>query len=460
MAEKYDFKITIYYESYRPWSPLVSPTSIVNELSYVVREYSTSPSFLKINGKPVIFIYAVEAHDRGPSFWLQVREGLESRAGPLYLIADLRNPSYLNVFDGFHTYIELNSSVMRELYLFYNSRMRFGLAGLSFDEAVANIQSGGKVVVQRKALFYTVTPGFDDRNIRRPGIYVDRDDGLFYQKMWSNALELGAKHILITSWNELHEGTEIEPTREYGFKYIEITRDYTSRLKQVGIEDQPLPNLSLSISYGLGEELHLELFNMGDGPAIAVGVEAIPIEGMAYFISPYRQPDELGKAIAIVPLVRSSEAYQLIVKIRGTSESKHNMVRMSIWYYSLNGSLYSTEILIAIYRVTPTITETVTKTITITKTKEMTTTAIQTKTVERAITTTIKEPLTITQERTTTATLLVTKKSTIVETLTQYTTTTTTEQVTKIDWFTTLSIAIITLVIGLTLGIILLYKRL
>jgi hypothetical protein len=113
VAEKYDFKVTIYYESYRPWSPLVSPSDIASELSYAVREYSGSRAFLKINGRPVIFIYAIEAHNREPSFWLQVRRSLESEVGPVYLFADVRNPFYVHVFDGFHTYIEFNSSTMK-----------------------------------------------------------------------------------------------------------------------------------------------------------------------------------------------------------------------------------------------------------------------------------------------------------------------------------------------------------
>jgi hypothetical protein len=343
VAEKYNFKITIYYESYRTWNPLVSPTDIIDELSYVVGEYSGSRAFLKIDGKPVIFIYSVEAHNRGPSFWLQVRKSLENKVGPVYLIADLRNPSYLNVFDGFHTYIELNSSTMRELYSFYSTRIKIGLAGLNFSEAIAKIQAGDKVVVQRKALLYTVTPGFDNRKISEPGIYVDRDGGLLYQKMWSDALELGAKHVLITSWNELHEGTEIEPTREYGFKYLEMTRNYASELKQISIEEVRPPNLSLiTFSDESRSELHLGFFNKG-GPAIAVRVEMIlPPEVTAHITGTYRQPSEPSVEVAVIPLIRSGEEYWLTVKIGNVSGGELNVARLNIQYYSLNGSPYNT----------------------------------------------------------------------------------------------------------------------
>ncbi|MEM2541721.1 MAG: hypothetical protein QXX13_10735, partial [Candidatus Methanomethylicia archaeon] len=89
-------------------SPLLDPTQIVNELSYVVRNYASSPAFLKVNGRPVIFIYAVEAYGRDLDFWFKVRRSLEEHVGPVYLVGDLRDPRYIHVFDAFHTYIELN----------------------------------------------------------------------------------------------------------------------------------------------------------------------------------------------------------------------------------------------------------------------------------------------------------------------------------------------------------------
>jgi hypothetical protein len=78
IAEKHSFKITIYYEYYRPWNP-PDMNQIVDELSYITAKYSKSPAFIKVDGKPVIFIYAVESHGRRPEFWLQLRRSLEER---------------------------------------------------------------------------------------------------------------------------------------------------------------------------------------------------------------------------------------------------------------------------------------------------------------------------------------------------------------------------------------------
>ncbi|MCD6096687.1 MAG: hypothetical protein J7J99_09045, partial [Thermoprotei archaeon] len=48
-----------------------------NELVYVINKYSSSKAFLRINGKPVIFIYAIGAYGRTIDFWGDTREYVE-----------------------------------------------------------------------------------------------------------------------------------------------------------------------------------------------------------------------------------------------------------------------------------------------------------------------------------------------------------------------------------------------
>lgn len=57
VAEEEGFKVTIYYESVRD----ISKEQVVEELSYVPSKYSSHGAFLKMNGRPVLFIYAVGA---------------------------------------------------------------------------------------------------------------------------------------------------------------------------------------------------------------------------------------------------------------------------------------------------------------------------------------------------------------------------------------------------------------
>jgi len=365
VAEKHDFKVTIYYESYRPWNPLTNIDQIVNELSYVITKYSNSPAFLKVNGKPVIFIYAIESHERGPEFWLKLRRSLEKEVGETYLIGDTRSPSYLHVFDGFHTYIELNREAMKNTYIFYNTSMRVGLAGQNFTESTVAIMSGNPINIQEKTLFYTVVPGYDDRKVRSPGNYLDRMNGETYRRFWEDALSSRARCILITSWNELHEGTEIEPTREYGFLFLNITRRYASVLKQESIIDVSVPQAD--IRFSLNEEtneLLIRIVNLGKGPLIAAKIQILYTPGIeAHVVDAYRQPSKKESTVVIIPIINGQEEYTLSLKFKDLPRDK---ITMKINYYSTIGTSYATEA--SIVPIWKTTTKTLTTTLTVTTT--------------------------------------------------------------------------------------------
>ncbi|HID22466.1 MAG TPA: hypothetical protein EYP14_08700, partial [Planctomycetaceae bacterium] len=72
----------------------------------------------------------------------------------------------------------------------------------------------------------TVIPGYDDTKIRRPGLKVPRRDGALYRMQWEEAIAAQPDWVLITSWNEWHEGSEIEPSVEHGDQYLKLTAEY------------------------------------------------------------------------------------------------------------------------------------------------------------------------------------------------------------------------------------------
>ena len=80
-------------------------------------------------------------------------------------------------------------------------------------------------------------PGYDHHAVpgRRP-LIVKRRDGAFYRENWQKLLALPAqrrpKTVMIETWNELHEGTDICATKEYGRKYIQLTAEWIRRYKQ------------------------------------------------------------------------------------------------------------------------------------------------------------------------------------------------------------------------------------
>jgi hypothetical protein len=73
----------------------------------------------------------------------------------------------------------------------------------------------------------SIEPGYDDSLLHRdPQLapVVKRRQGQHYRKRIKQAVATGADHILIYSWNEYFEGSTIEPTREYGTFYVDLTR--------------------------------------------------------------------------------------------------------------------------------------------------------------------------------------------------------------------------------------------
>lgn len=102
-----------------------------------------------------------------------------------------------------------------------------------------------------------VGPGYNDSAV--PGRTTpvrDREDGNFYRRNWEQVLGAGRNFVVVETWNELHEGTDICDSREYGRQYIEITAEYAAKFKQTtkffGFEPQRWagalqPTCSLSV---------------------------------------------------------------------------------------------------------------------------------------------------------------------------------------------------------------------
>lgn len=88
-----------------------------------------------------------------------------------------------------------------------------------------------------------IGPGYDDTPVpgRRTPIR-DREDGAFYRLSWHAALRARPALVLIETWNEMHEGTEICETRETGTRYLDLTREYVRRLR-AGEPPPPDPEL-------------------------------------------------------------------------------------------------------------------------------------------------------------------------------------------------------------------------
>ncbi len=90
---------------------------------------------------------------------------------------------------------------------------RSGFTASTLDGATAAVISPG----------YTPPPG-------RPGEIRPRMEGKSYRSDWQRALAIKPELVILDSWNDYENGTEIAPSRQYGVIYVDITRLYQSRL--------------------------------------------------------------------------------------------------------------------------------------------------------------------------------------------------------------------------------------
>jgi hypothetical protein len=89
-------------------------------------------------------------------------------------------------------------------------------------------------------------PGFNDTGVwgwgQAPRI-TDRRGTKLYEEHWDEVLRYRPDAVQITTWNDLEEGTTIEPTEEYGFSFIDLTEQYVERYTGRGanLEDNQWP---------------------------------------------------------------------------------------------------------------------------------------------------------------------------------------------------------------------------
>ena len=250
VAEEEEFKVTIYYESVRD----ISKEQVVEELSYVLSKYSSHAAFLKIDCRPVLFIYAVGAKGRDVKFWFDIVRQVENRTGIKVLyIGDTYDIGFLVAFDGLHKYNPIGIVDRRIEYLIMSENVKsYSLPGAEKEE---KIWCAG------------VAPGYDDRKIRHPGQYVPREDGKYYERTWRAALGSNPGIVTICSWNEWHEGTEVEPSREYGFKYLKLTRHFAQNFKGSVLPEPGVPEIALTVEDSPDGAL-VRVVNKGSGPAV------------------------------------------------------------------------------------------------------------------------------------------------------------------------------------------------
>ncbi len=213
---RHGLELTIYYE--RVPQPQ-APESAARDIVALLKRHGQDPAWLKVNGRPVVFIYGRAIDQIGLAGWAEAIEQINrGYPGGAVLIGDRLSRSAAAVFAGIHTYNTAGHLAGLTI------DQADGWLAKAFPQAVALARSHGRIST------VTVIPGYDDREIRKPGLAADRAGGKLYEAQWKQVPD-DCDWVLITSFNEWHEGSEIEPSAELGQKYLDITAPFAKTFK-------------------------------------------------------------------------------------------------------------------------------------------------------------------------------------------------------------------------------------
>jgi hypothetical protein len=217
IAEKKDFKIMIYFESLAgPNGSPLDANTIYSWLAYAINKFHDEPSYMKIDGKPVIVLWASETIPLAT--WGEIISKLNSEnlnAVYLGMGYDLNN---LTVFDGIHDYGIFSYKDLAQKELVTARAVR--------NYSIFNETDKPKFWVA------TVQPGYDDTlQPSRQGLVQDRNNGTYYESTWQSAISSDPDWIFITTWNEWYEHTHIEPSKAFGDQYLLLTKKYSELWK-------------------------------------------------------------------------------------------------------------------------------------------------------------------------------------------------------------------------------------
>lgn len=211
-ADKVGMRIAICYEekiNFPPYRRTAQREEMLDnvrtDLQYIVDQYGKHPAYLKRNGVPFIAQFNGWGVGRqGPNFLTSAEWRIvlpQVHPTPVYCRQNLQ-PEYHPPIDSAYIWCTIDSEQK------------------SFVEQAQDFVSKGRL-----AFFMTMAcPGFDDSGVYGWGGGIRRTprEGLsVFEKTLNDGLDANPELLQLVTWNDFNEGTTLEPTLSYGFRYLD-----------------------------------------------------------------------------------------------------------------------------------------------------------------------------------------------------------------------------------------------
>lgn len=190
----------------------VSAIATCNAVKFLINTFGNHPAFyrnLKTN-KPIFFVYDSYLIDADEWAAVLKKDGSSNL---------LRNSKYDSEMIGLWCWKEDSTFFLKSgfdgFYTYFASR------GFTFGANPDNWKYLQKFAIKHNLSFIpSVGPGYSDNRIRPWNIKntKNRQEGFYYDSFFESALKAGVNYIGITSYNEWHEGTQIEPAKPMTYK--------------------------------------------------------------------------------------------------------------------------------------------------------------------------------------------------------------------------------------------------
>jgi len=179
----------------------------------VLRKTKDSPAYLRVDGKPVVYLYQVPfAPKLTPETFGQLCRGVEAEVGPVYWMMDKITNTGNRGLNFPDEWLKIPEIPLFGFYGTFSIKRVWKYENLAPDytRLAQQAHAAGKKV------FLPAHPGHDNSGFRPNDFFViPRDDGATLRGYLRAATDAGADAILLTSFNEWPETTIIEPSSSW-----------------------------------------------------------------------------------------------------------------------------------------------------------------------------------------------------------------------------------------------------